>query len=186
MASARSDNPKRRVKTPPDWVVIRSRYENGSPKDDTIDKIAKQLGISRSTLHQRAWRENWQQKAKINRKLVAGAIVNLEKRVNARAQQLVEQELAPLIEREKEKITKRGIKIGNKGLSRIEKLWRQKVPTSTRDESDGARAAETFLRIARTSLGMGDGAPIAGPLSPILISHSAVQIVRQEQPAKGA
>lgn len=159
----------------PDWPAIRSRYENGH---ESVATIAKQLGLSKSTAAQRCFRERWKQKAKIGRKLVKGALRDLEAAANAKARQMVANELAPYIERQKEKITRRGIKIGNRGLSRIEKLWRdKKQPSSTRDESDGARAAETFLRIARTSLGMGDGAPIAGPLSPILISHSAVQIV---------
>lgn len=162
-----------------DWLAIRTRYENGR---ESILGLARALQIPKQTMQHRAWKENWKQNHKLAKTLVREAVVSIEKQVHEQARKMVENELAPYIERQKDKITRRGIKIGNRGLSRIEKLWRNKKPDSTREESDGARAAETFLRIARTSLGMSEGVPVAGPLSPILISHSAVQIVRQDQP----
>ena len=118
-------------------------------------------------------REKWS-----NRKhLVASTARKLEREISATSAQMIRDELAPFIEREKIRLTKRGYKIGSKGLTRIEKLWKGKEPTLAKEEAEAARAAETHLRMARTSLGMDEGKPTSGALNlDILCGQAVVQI----------
>jgi hypothetical protein len=142
--------------------------------------LAEKLQIPFSTLRQRAWREKWRQSSRVAKQIVLAARAEAEQQVNARAREIVAADLAPFIEAQKTEITKLGVKMGKTGLKRVASYWRKNKATDLKAESDGARAAETCLRMARVSLGMSEGTPATAPLSPILINHSAVQIVTQD------
>lgn len=161
-----------------DWLNARAQYESG---DLTLQQLADRLQIPFSTLRKRAWREHWRQSTRVAKQLIIGARAEAEQQIQATARQMIAADLAPLIEREKQKITKLGLQIGKQTIKRVQQYHRKNKPTDLKAESDGARAAETGLRMARVSLGMSDGTPAQAPLSPILINHSAVQIV---QPAE--
>jgi transcriptional regulator with XRE-family HTH domain len=152
------------------WTRIRARYESGVMSQR---ELARLEGVSHSTLMQRAAREKWRPRAK----LVQATARKLEAELDERSVSIIRDELAPFIEREKIRLTKRGYRIGSKGLTRVEKLWKNLNPDNPKGEADGARAAETFLRMARTSLGMDDGKAPAGSVNlNILTGQAAVQV----------
>jgi hypothetical protein len=139
--------------------------------------LAKLEQVSYSTLSQRAMREGWRKLDTANKKIVAATGKALESEIDRRAAALVHDQLAPFIEKHKAAITKRAVKLSNRGLARLEKLWRDQPPDAAKSESEGAKTLETFVRVARVSLGMGDGSPVAPALTlNLLTTHSAVQI----------
>lgn len=174
LVSVSNDSVGNGAKPAPDWKAVRYEYET---TEISQRKLADKHGISRNTLMQRAMREKWSQPGK----MVQRAASKLKASINEKMIAKVQDQLAPYIEREKVKITKRGIRLGNHGLTRIERLWKSQHPTIAKAEADGARAAETFLRMARTSLGMSDGSAAAGPVNVnILTNRSAVQVVSND------
>lgn len=161
---AEGAEPTRQVKR--NWPAIRRQYETSTI---TQRALADQLGISPSTLMKRAMREKW----KGTKRLVLQTAAKLEADLTVEAKQMIRDELAPFIEAKKIQITKRGVKVGERGLSRVEKLWRGSKPTDAKEEADAARAADTFLRMARTSLGMNEGSGISGALTLNILSNQA-------------
>jgi hypothetical protein len=125
-------------------------------------------------------REGWKKLDSANKKIIVRASKALEAEIENRAADLVADQLAPFIEAHKAKITRRAVKLSNRGLSRLEQLWR-KPPEAAKSESEGAKTLETFVRVARVSLGMSDGTAGTSPLTlNVLANHSAIQIVRQD------
>lgn len=118
----------------------------------------------------RAMNEKWRQ----NSQIVKKAIGDLEAEVESRVEKRVKEELAPWIEEEKVKFTKRGVKVANRGMNRIEKLFKS-VPNA-KDESYISKAAESYHRIGRTALGMNDDHAPGGAFTiSVLANHAAVQ-----------
>jgi len=173
VAAAVPDGPSK-----PDWKAIRYEYEttNISQRD-----LAAKHHVPYSTLCKRTMRENWSQRAK----LVAATASKLEAEVGEAIKQEIRDELAPLIAAKKVEITKRGIHVAERGLSRIESLWDDQRPSEAKVEADGARAAEIFLRLARTSLGMNDGTGLGGALNVNILANQAaigVSVPQVESP----
>jgi hypothetical protein len=155
---------------PRDWLAIRKQYETGSMSQRNL---ADSLGISQSTLMRRAMREKWMQRSK----LVRLAASDLEAKLARSVKSAVEDELAPFIEAHKARITKRAVKMSNRGLSRLDSLWKQQKPSQAKQEAEAAKTLETLVRVARTSLGMGDGSPVGSVVSlNILTNQAAVQV----------
>lgn len=155
---------------------IRARYESS---ELSLRELARLEHVPESTIMKWSMSDHWQQR----KRLVSQVARKLEADLSDKSLEIIRDELQPLIEAEKVKITKRGIKISNRGLSRIEKLWKAQFPANAKSEADGARAAETFLRMARTSLGMNEGTAQNGSLClSILTGQAAVQI-NQNTPA---
>lgn len=149
---------------------IRARYES---TDLSLRELARLEGESESTVLKWSMRYHWQQRAKLVRKVARGMESDVNEKIVAR----VMEELQPYIEDHKIKITKQGVQMGKRGLARLNTLWKNGKPSSSKAEAEGAKTLETLVRVVRTSLGMNDGQAIATPLSgAILISHSAVKI----------
>lgn len=139
-------------------------------------KLAKLRNVPYSTLAKRAMRERWNQRARIMRKAAAG----LESDFEERAQLEIRKELAPFIEKNKTKITKRGVELYKRGIKRIEKIWASQDPTDPKKESEAAKAVETLFRVGRTALGMNDGSSPTGSINlNILTNQAAVQVNSQ-------
>lgn len=163
-----SDDSAQRDK--PNWSRIRHEYETTTIAQRAL---AKKCDVPYSTLAKRAMRQHWSQKAK----LIQRTACLLESEMRAAEKQVIRDDLAPLLAKKREEITKRGISVAERGLSRVESLWDNSPPTESKAEAEGARAAETFLRMARTSAGM-DGSGIAGALNlSILTNQAAIQFV---------
>lgn len=159
---------------PRDWFAIRREYETTviSQRD-----LADKHGIPQSTMMKRAMREKWKQGAK----LVRATVLELEARADDMAKEKMSRDLAPWIEQAKTEVTKRGFAIGEKGMSRVEEAWNVIKPSDGKDEANFARAAETFLRMARTSLGMNDSSAGPQPLSLTILTNQAAVAVNAPQ-----
>ncbi len=149
-----------------DWLKIRLQYETGTMSQRSL---ADSLGIPRNTVMQRAIREKWVQRSKLVRK----SALAIDARLNASIQRKVEAELAPWIETEKTKWTKRGHKLAAKGVSRAERYFKRVPVADARDEANIAKAAETYHRIGRVALGMSDGSPVSGSVNLNILTNQA-------------
>lgn len=153
-----------------DWPAIRFEYESTAI---THRDLAKKHGIPYSTLGRRAMREKWSQR----KRLVESAARKVESQITERIEEQVRNELAPWIEAKRTEITKRGVNVSERGLSRVEEGLDAVESGDSKSVSEIARAAETFLRMARVSLGMSDGSSVGGALNlQILTNQAAVQI----------
>lgn len=149
---------------------VRARYESS---EFSLRELAKLENVPESTIFSWSKADGWRQR----KRLVAQAARKLEAQLDEKALAHVKDQLTPFIEAHKVKITKRGVRIGNLGLSRIEQLWRKHKPSDAKAEADGARAADILLRMARVSLGMDDGKTNGGSLSlRILTGQTAVEL----------
>jgi len=157
-------------KPKPDWPAIRREYETTTiPQRE----LAKKHNVSPSTLMKRAMREKWKQGAK----LVRATAAKLEAVATEIAEKRLQEELQPWIQQMQERTQRRGFALGEKGMSRIEKVLDTTNPVDAKEEANWARAAQTFVSIARTSLGMSDSSATAGPLNlQILTNQAAIQV----------
>ncbi len=156
-----------------DWIGLRAEYET-SGRACSIRYMSRREGIPLSTIMQRAWKEGW----KKHQALVKQAIRNLESDANERAVAIVEDKLAPWIAEQTSKFTKRTFAVANRGVSRVGKYQRKtKDNIEARDEANMAKALESFTRVGRLALGLGDGSPATGPLNFTMLSNkTAIQI----------
>lgn len=165
MSEANGSTPER------DWIAIRHEYEA-----TTISrrKLAVKHTIPYGTLEKRAKREGWMQNAKLVRKSVSA----LEAKIEEKTRVLVDRQMAPWIEEQKIKFTKRGFKVADRGIKRVVKMMDAKPDPDAKEEAFISKAAETYHRIGRVALGMSDGSPVGGVFNlGILTNHAAVQFV---------
>ncbi len=159
----------------PDWKAIRYEYET---TQTTHRALAAKHNVPYSTLSRRAFTEKWSQRAK----LVAQTAHKLESELTAQMKQEVRDELAPWIAEKRKLITKRSFTIAERGIDRIQEFYEGSRPDDAKVESDAARTIETLTRVARTALGMNDGAGIGGALNvQILTNQAAVAIAPTSQ-----
>jgi hypothetical protein len=160
-------------KPKPDWLAIRHEYEHGSIG---YRRLAKAHGISPSTVTRRMRVEGWIQRKRIARAAIKSGEAKIIQSLRAKA----EQELAPWLEAEKVKFTRKGVRVARVGMSRVERMFRQQQKPDPKSEAFISKAAETYHRVGRVALGMSDGTAPVMPLNlAILGNHTAVQIVRQ-------
>jgi len=157
------------------WAAIRAEYENGTIG---LRKLARAHGISPSTMMQRSMREKWQR----NDKLVRKTSKELALAIDKRAQAKLEASLAPFIEAEKAKFTRAGVALAKTGLRRVKRMMAHThAEPEAKSEAFISKSAETYHRIGRVALGMGDGSPVGGSVSlNILTNAAAVQVVSNE------
>jgi hypothetical protein len=161
-------NPKTR-----DWIGLRREYES-SPRSCSLRYLARREAIPKQTMFVRASREGWTKREK----MVKTALRNLEIKAEAKAIALVEDKLAPWIEDQKSKFTKRTFAVANRGVSRVSNYQRKtKDNVEARDEANMAKALESFTRVGRLALGLGDGQAPTGTLNFQMLSNkTAIQI----------
>ncbi len=164
-----------------DWPTLRRLYETGD-RTVTMRKLAKDHGVSPSTLMQKAARDKWRKRV-----LIAQAeLANVEAQIERKAIAKLASDLAPWIEKQKNSFVRKSFGVATRGLSRVQRIQRKRGDPDPRDEANTSKAAETYVRIGRVSLGMTDGQSPQQPLSISLLgSHSAVQIVTPSAPNEG-
>lgn len=160
------------AKAKPDWLAIRREYETTAISQR---KLAKLRNIPYGTLFKRAMREKWRQHAKSVKKTT----IDLEAEINERALARVRDDLAPWIEEQKVKFTKRGFHLASNGISRVERMFDSDSPLDAKEESYISKAAETYHRMGRVALGMGDGSSTGSINLNILTNQAAVQVNSQ-------
>lgn len=159
------------VPAKPDWFAIKREYETSTTSQRDL---AEKHQVPASTLMKRAMREKWKQGSK----LVRAAVRDVEARAGELAQERVANDLAPWIAQMRSEITKRGYRLGERGIERIERMFETLEPDDGKTEANVANAAERYLRLARTSLGMNDGGGVGGAVNlSILTNQAAVQVV---------
>jgi hypothetical protein len=153
-----------------DWLAIRHEYETGSI---SMRALAERPGApSEASIFRRSQREGWVQAAKLARKTARDIDAKLQSAVEAR----VRDELAPWIEKEKERFTKRGFKLALTGVKRAERYFKRVPDADAKSEANIAKAADTYHRMGRLALGMSDGAGVGGTYSVnVLANHAMIQ-----------
>ncbi len=166
--------PRKQNESSRDWLALRRDFEGGQLG---ARKFAQLRGIPVQTVQSRILREGW----KRNAVLVRQTANQLQSAIQAKVKAHIENELAPFIEAEKEKFTRRGIKLAKRGLVRVEKFFKANPAVDAKNDSMIAKAGETWHRVGRTALGMSDGTTAVAPLNlAILGGHTAVQIVHSQ------
>ncbi len=149
-----------------DWLSIRHEYETGTI---SMRALAEKHGPSEASIFRRSQREGWVQAAKLARKTARQIDAKLQSAVQAR----VENELAPWIEKEKERFTRRGFKLALTGVKRTERYFKRVPEADAKSEANIAKAADTFHKMGRLALGMTDGSsPTGGPVQVNIVCSS--------------
>lgn len=157
-----------------DWPALRREFEAGGLG---YRKFAALRGIPPNTLNHRIMREGWTRNAILLRKTAK----EIDARIQARVKATIADELEPLIAAEKVKFTKRGIKLANRGLSRVDKYMRSNKTVDAKEEAMISKAGSTYHDMGRKALGMNDGSPTGGAVNlNILTNQAAVQVVGRE------
>jgi hypothetical protein len=152
-----------------DWLAIRHEYEHGTISQRAL---AAKHAISEDTVFQRAMREKWIQRARLVRKSALDIEAKLKETVEAR----VRDELAPYIEKEKERFTRAGLKLAKLGMKRSERYFKTNRVVEAKSEANIAKAFSTYHREGRLALGMSDGAGVGGTYSVnVLANHAMIQ-----------
>ncbi len=159
-----------------DWPGLRAEYETSGRKC-SIPYLSKREGIPLSTITQRSWKEGW----KKHETLAKEVLHNIQNGIEQRAVAIAEDRLAPWIEEHKAKFIKRSFAVANRGVSRVAKHQRDnKERVEARDEANMAKALESFARVGRQALGLGDGSPVTGVLNFSMLSNkTAIQVNNQ-------
>ena len=130
------------------WANLRLEYETSSARP-TLRELADKHAVPRSTIFKRAAREKWKQNAALveaTRKQIAGKM---------EAEQVMA-DLQPWIEQEKAKHVRRIVNIAKRGFERIEKVWDENEPCSSKEESLAAATLDKDDAIIRRNLGMSE------------------------------
>lgn len=168
---ATAPNLTRSPKRDRNWPALRLEYETGSISQRGL---ADKHGIPQNTVMMRAIREKWVQNAKLVRRTAASIEAEIDNKVRAK----VADELAPWIEKQKTKYTKRTFRLAARGLGRVERIFSTETNPNSRTEANIAKAAETYTKLGRVALGMSDGSGSASAISVNLRSdQAAVQFV---------
>lgn len=161
-------------KPKPDWLAIRRQYESS---DISQRDLARLLGISESTMMKRAMREKWKQNAKLVQLTANDLAAEIDKKVKGK----LREELAPWIEEQRVRFTKRGFHVADRGMNRVVEMMDSTPDPDAKEEAFISKAAETYHRIGRVALGMSDGTAPGGSINlSILTNQAAVQVVSHD------
>ncbi len=159
-----------------DWGGLRAEYESTGVKC-TLRYLANREHIPVNTMWTRSKREGWIKRERV----VKAATRNLVNNAAERQLAVAEDKLAPWIEKQVANFTKRTFAVANRGVSRVGKYQRDsKDKVEARDEANMAKALESFTRVGRLALGLGDGSPVTGVLNFSMLSNkTAIQVNNQ-------
>ena len=144
------------------WANLRLEYETSSARP-TLRELADKHAVPRSTIFKRAAREKWKQNAALveaTRKQIVGKMEAKMETATTEVVQLVAEQvmadLQPWIEQEKAKHVRRIVNIAKRGFERIEKVWDENEPCSSKEESLAAATLDKHDAIIRRNLGMSE------------------------------
>lgn len=175
-----------------EWALVRIRYETSTL---SLRNLARELGISESTMLKRAAREKWHQGAELiskareqlSAKTSEALSVATSKAADFAAQQLVE-ELQPWIAQQKTAQIKRAIERSTRAQQRLDKVALgydvvtkdgdlATLSPGPKEEAFLAQSEDKYDNIIRRNLGMQDGNASSGHLSPgILVNQAVIQV----------
>lgn len=187
--------PKQHALSQLEWHSIRLRYESS---DISHRDLAKELGISYSTLSKRSMREKWSQSAALVHQarsdLAAKTVIALESATSLAADMAAKQlvdELQPWIAEQKAKQIKRAIARSTKAQERLDGIAEGytvldkdgepvELTPGPKEESFLAAAEEKYDSIIRRNLGMNEGSGLGGSLSIQVLTNQAYVQVSQK------
>ncbi len=169
--------------SPLEWQQIRAAYEH-DPKRPNMCQLARQYGISNSTISKRIKEESWNRHdalalATIKRVKEANTDIVEQTAANVTAQltKHLTDSLQPWIEREKVRHVRTQTKRAKLALRQLDYHIKPDLVLNPKDSSFIAKTAETWDNIMRRSLGMNDNVPTGTGLTlNVLTNHAAVQV----------